>query len=128
MIEKKLVEKEVEVTVTEKRLVEKEVEVTVTEKRVVELFTYEGDEYTKDDLAKKLMRQATHSCFLYLHGVSSEEDDRTRREIGDRLCRTLFEDWRCKLSLSDIEMYRQLYKILHEKMILIESLDELEKQ
>jgi hypothetical protein len=25
-------------------------------------------------------------------------------------------------------MYRQLYKILHEKMVLIESLDELEKQ
>lgn len=137
MIEKKLVEKEVEVTVTEKRLVEKEFEVTVTEKRVVELFTYEGDEYTKDDLAKKLMRQATHSCFLYLHGVSSEEDDRTRRERGDRLCRTLFEDWMHKLWHSQwktgskidlLDDMRQLYKILHEKMILIESLDELEKQ
>ena len=130
MIEKKLVEKEVEVTVTEKRLVEKEFEVTVTEKRVVELFTYEGDEYTKDDLAEKLMRQAYEGVEEHLARVSREADALTegRRERGDRLCRTLFEDWRCKLSLSDIEMYRQLYKILHEKMILIESLDELEKQ
>ena len=145
MIEKKLVEKEVEVTVTEKRLVEKEFEVTVTEKRVVELFTYEGDEYTKDDLAEKLMREATGNAEKYLIGISREEDDRTR---SDRLvrfeakrnpyhnnlsvCSTLFEDWSYEMSGGSLwrhdEMYRQLYKILHEKMVLIESLDELEKQ
>ncbi|MBT3509396.1 MAG: hypothetical protein HN472_07625 [Nitrospina sp.] len=139
MIEKKLVEKEVEVTVTEKRLVEKEVEVTVTEKRVVELFTYEGDEYTKDDLAEKLMRQAYEGVEEHLARVSREADALTegRRERGDRLCRTLFEDWMHKLWHSQwktgskidlLDDMRQLYKILHEKMILIESLDELEKQ
>ena len=86
----------------EKKLVEKEVEVTVTEKRVVELFTYEGVEYTKDDLAERLMCEAMNDC-------------------DEHLSKT---HWRTHPLPKDI--YRQLYKILHAKMILIESLDDEE--
>ena len=46
----------------EKKLVEKDVEVTVTEKRLVEMFTYEGDEYTKDDLLDHLMYEIMSDC------------------------------------------------------------------
>ncbi len=133
MIEKKLVEKDVEVTVTEKRLVEKEFEVTVTEKRVVELFTYEGVEYTKDDLAEHLMREAKDGVVEHLARVSREADALTegRRERGDRLCLTLCRDWMHKLHKSNKyfdDICRQLYKILHAKMILIESLDDDRKE
>jgi len=37
-----------------KKLVEKDVEVTVVEKRVVTMYEYEGKEYTKDDLRRHL--------------------------------------------------------------------------
>ena len=41
----------------EKKLVEKDVEVTVTEKRIVEIYTFEDEEYTKTDLKDKLERE-----------------------------------------------------------------------
>ena len=54
----------------EKKLVEKEVEVTTVEKRVIEVYTFEGSEYTsKQDLSNalqnkgcRLLRDVMDSC------------------------------------------------------------------
>ena len=42
-----------------KKLVEKDVAVTVVEKRVITMYEYEGEEYTKHDLLRRLERQIT---------------------------------------------------------------------
>ena len=40
-----------------KKLVEKDVEVTVVEKRVITMYEYQGEEYTKYDLLRRLRHQ-----------------------------------------------------------------------
>tara|TARA_R100001163_G_scaffold25119_1_gene20671 strand:- start:214 stop:522 length:309 start_codon:yes stop_codon:yes gene_type:complete len=94
----------------EKKLVEKDVEVTVTEKRLVELFEYEGKEYTRNDLEKRLMDQARWRC-----NEAIEKRARNSRVV----CK--WHDVRSYV-MGD-STYRELYKILDEKMKLIESLD-----
>ena len=94
----------------EKKLVEKDVEVTVTEKRLVELFEYEGKEYTRNDLEKRLMNQAVWSC-----NAAMEKRARDARVV----CK--WHDVRSYVMGAGA--YRELYKILDEKMKLIESLD-----
>jgi hypothetical protein len=93
----------------EKKLVEKEVEVTTVEKRIVEMFTYEDREYTKDDLIDRLMHQAMLDCDYMLN-----EHSRANR------CLT---HWRHVETIFSTGVYKQLYKLIHEKMKLIESLD-----
>ncbi len=93
----------------EKKLVEKDVEVTVTEKRLVEMFTYEGDEYTKDDLLDHLMYEIMSDCDERLSDIS-----RSYR------CLT---HWRHVQGMMTKNVYRQLYNIIHAKMKLIKSLD-----
>jgi homoaconitase/3-isopropylmalate dehydratase large subunit len=93
-----------------KKLVEKDVEVTVVEKRVIELFEYEGKEYTRNNLENRLMNQATWSC-----NNAIEKAARDARVV----CK--WHDVREKLFWNGT--YRALYKILDEKMKLIESLD-----
>ena len=94
----------------EKKLVEKDIEVTVVEKRIVELFTYEGIEYTRNDLEKKLMNQAIWSCNNAIE---------KRARAAKVVCK--WHDVRSYVMA--IIPYRELYKILDEKMKLIESLD-----
>ena len=93
----------------EKKLVEKDVEVTVTEKRVVELFTYKGRKYTRNDLKQKLLEEAMYAC-----------DDRIEEYARSGRCYT---HWQCVKNIMCTHTYSQLYKILDEKMKLIESLD-----
>ena len=93
----------------EKKLVEKDVEVTVTEKRIVELFTYKGREYTKDDLEQQLLREAMYAC-----------DDKIEEHARSNRC---FTHWRSVRNIMSTYVYSQLYKILDEKMKLVESLD-----
>ena len=93
----------------EKKLVEKDVEVTTVEKRIVEVFTYEDREYTKDDLLDHLMWQAMSDC------------DKRMREISrSHRCLT---HWRHVQGIMTKNVYRQLYNIIHAKMKLIKSLD-----
>ena len=93
----------------EKKLVEKDVEVTIVEKRLVEMFTYEGREYTKDDLLDRLTYQSMSDCDTILRDLS-----RSHR------CLT---HWRHIERMMTRNVYKRLYKILDEKMKLIESLD-----
>ena len=94
----------------EKKLVEKDVEVTVVEKRLVELFEYDGKEYTRNDLEKKLMNQARWRC-----------NDAIEKKARDARVVCKWHDVRSYVMGES--MYRELYKILDEKMKLIESLD-----
>ena len=94
----------------EKKLVEKDIEVTVVEKHIVELFTYEGIEYTRNDLEKKLMNQAIWSC-----NNAIEKRARAAKVVG--------KWYDVRSYVMGHGAYRELYKILDEKMKLIESLD-----
>tara|TARA_R110000744_G_scaffold264869_1_gene379077 strand:- start:1063 stop:1368 length:306 start_codon:yes stop_codon:yes gene_type:complete len=74
----------------EKKLVEKDVEVTVTEKRIVEIYTFEDEEYTKTDLKDKLEREGIsllkdvmNSC-RDRNGLAWSTNLRTVRERTDR--------------------------------------------
>jgi hypothetical protein len=92
-----------------KKLVEKDVEVTVTEKRIVELFTYKNGDYTRDDLKGILLEEAMYAC-----------DDKIEKRARSHRCVT---HWQSLSHIMSSDTYSQLYKILDEKMKLIESLD-----
>lgn len=93
----------------EKKLVERDVEVTVVEKRIVEMYNYDNQEYTKDALHKKLTSEVLTigdrfcGCWSY-----------------DNRCRT---GWAKIYKKTNSDFFIRLYKALDEKIKLIESLD-----
>ena len=93
----------------EKKLVEKDVEVTVVEKRLVEMYTYNDEEYTKDALRDHLKSS--------LREIGDQTCDRWSR---DQCCLT---GWRKMYQKTDSHFFISLYKALEEKMELIKSLD-----
>jgi len=93
----------------EKKLVEKEVEVTVVEKRLVEIYTYNDKEFTKDSLRD------------HLESSLRDIGDRTCEGWArDECCLT---GWRKMYQKTDSHFFISLYKALEEKMELIKSLD-----
>ena len=93
----------------EKKLVEKDVEVTVTEKRLVAMYIYEGSEYTKEDLRQRLNGQLTY------------KGDNTMAVLASRFrCKTA---WNKMYHHTTRSFYEKLYNVLDKQMKLIQSLD-----
>jgi hypothetical protein len=93
----------------EKKLVERDVEVTVVEKRIVEMYNYDNQEYTKDALRKKLTGEVMTIGDRFCGGWS----------YSNR-CRT---GWDKMYKKTNSDFFIRLYKALDEKIKLIESLD-----
>ena len=93
----------------EKKLVEKDVEVIVVEKRVVEMYSYNNGEYTKDGLINQLKSE-----------IVSVGDRTCSRWAKKNRCLT---GWDKMYQKTDRDFFISLYKALEEKMELIKSLD-----
>jgi hypothetical protein len=93
----------------EKKLVEKDVEVTVVEKRLVEMYNYNNEEYTKDGLVCKLKGE-----------MLSIGDSICGQWSKKHRCNT---GWQKMYQKTDRDFFVNLYKALEKKMKLIESLD-----
>jgi hypothetical protein len=93
----------------EKKLVEKNVEVTVTEKRIVAMYIHEGSEYTKEDLRQRL------------NGQLVNKGDSTMAVLASRYrCKTA---WKKMYNYTDSKFYKELYDDLDKVIKLIQSLD-----
>ena len=94
----------------EKKLVEKNVEVTVTEKRIVAMYIHNGMEYTKEDLTFHLM------------GVMTDSADNEIEEFArENRCKT---SWNKMYEHTNRGFYEKLYNVLDKQMKLIQSLDD----
>ena len=94
----------------EKKLVEKDVEVTVTEKRIVEMFTYGDCEYTKEALKDEFNNQIYWAVRRVL-----DKRARSQRVLGrwDNL----------KYHLVTHNVVKEIGEEIYEILQLIESLD-----
>ena len=87
-----------------KKLVEKDVEVTVVEKRVITMYEYEGEEYTQTDLLRRLQNQILSIGDSTLRNIRNKRGLAYSTSVSCLLGRTK--------SCDRVDMYDKLKKVV----------------